>query len=173
MSKTKCHPKFYQAICSTLTCQWMTIKVMILIVEKGSSQKDTNYFWSLPYTNFLLCDKKSFMKEAEINPHIMHDIFRSWLEVVRRGTIQWPWHRSGSQFLWSCQYFERLGTGRERERGGKGKSTQGSCSQARVTLASAQAAAFTYFPTLRLNLAQAFHSVSLMSRWTRRQVSLK
>ena len=104
--------------------------------------------------------KKSFMKEAEINPHIMHDIFRSWLEVVRRGTIQWPWHRSGSQFLWSCQYFERLGTGRERERGGKGKSTQGSCSQARVTLASAQAAAFTYFPTLRLNLAQAFHSVS-------------
>ena len=46
------------------------------------------------------------------------------------------------------------------ERGGKGKSTQGSCSQARVTLASAQAAAFTYFPTLRLNLAQAFHSVS-------------
>ena len=59
--------------------------------------------------------KKSFMKEAEIHPHIMHDIFRSWLEVVRRGTIQWPWHRSGSQFLWSCQYFERLGREREGE----------------------------------------------------------
>ena len=91
---------------------------------EGKLPKKYQCFLEPPLYKFPTLWQKSLMKEAEINPHIMHDIFRSWLEVVRRGTIQWPWHRSGSQFLWSCQYFERLGTGRERERVGRGKARQ-------------------------------------------------
>ena len=122
MSKTKCHPKFYQAICSTLTCQWMTIKVMILIVEKGSSQKDTNYFWSLPYTNFLLCDKKKFHEgswnKSSYNARHIQIMTRGGAEGNHSVTLA-PFRLAVSLIMsifWAAGHWQREGEGWEGEK---------------------------------------------------------
>ena len=149
----------------------MKIKV-ILILDKESSQKIVFFAEPPFYKLSILCWKmfhEGSWNTSSYNARHIQIMTRGGAEGNHSVTLAPFWLAVSliMSIFWAAGHWQR-------ERGEeKGKSTQGSCSQARVTLASAQAAAFTYFPTLRLNLAQAFHSVSFMSRWTRRQIILK
>ena len=117
MSKTKCHPKFDQAICFTLTCQWMKFKVILIVLPKKYQ-----FFLEPPLYKFPTLWQKKFHEgswnKSSYNARHIQIMTRGGAEGNHSVTLAPFWLAVSliMSIFWAAGHWQREGEGWEGEK---------------------------------------------------------